>query len=103
MGFFELVCHVFLLFVVVGSRVCVCVCVCDDDLCCFPSDVCYFVQQHMLAGSWLSDMEICAILTKLGTPPISAPTPKSHHKAKTWQHKKCTPDPIASVLGAVPG
>ena len=32
-----------------GSRVCMCVCVCVcvcDNLCCFPSDVCYFVQDN---------------------------------------------------------
>ena len=37
----------FFLFLVVIARVCmyacICVCVCDN-LCCFPSDVCYFVQ-----------------------------------------------------------
>ena len=52
----------------------------------------------MLAGSWLSDMETCAILKKLGTPPISAPTLKSRHRAKTQQHKNTllTPLPVFS-------
>ena len=38
------------------------------------------------------------------TKPIPGSDTKiSYHRAKTCQHKKYTPDPIASVLGAFPG
>ena len=43
--------------------------ICDDDLYCFSCDVWYFVQGNTacFAGSWLSEMEMCAILKSLNT------------------------------------
>ena len=40
------------------------------------------VKKHMLAGSWLSEMEMCVVFKKLGTPPITVLAPKPHHRAK---------------------
>ena len=60
-----------------------------------------------LAGSCLSDMETCALLEKLGTPPMptQTPTPKAHHNAKARRPKDNahTANPNASVLASVPG
>ena len=60
-------------------------------------DILYKAIAHIY-WYWLSEIETYTILKKLGTPPISTPTPKSHHSAA----KTCTRDPITSVLGAVP-
>ena len=69
----------------IGTRMCD-----DDDLYCFSCDVWYFVQGNTtcFAGSWLSEMEMCTILRRLDTPPISAPTPQSHHRAKNTTAQK---------------
>ena len=84
MGFFSLVCCVFLVFFVGGGGT--------------RARVMFIIfctrQWALLAGNWLFDMDgnVYSINTKITSP-----------RKNTTVQKKYTPDPIASVLGTVPG